>query len=284
MELHVIVSTYMLEREDYDTSYYNSWETTCKNLGIDFSVVDCSPSKTSNEDFLNQLPLCCKVRLGIIPVFFGTIEFCRKVKEVIGDLPHLIFFDEEKLDCSNYYYKFSKDLPLLNKQCLMLLYKDLLDNWSKVFDYFNENILFMRPNSNMKTFVGGNYLKDNTNGKELFKNTNNLIDDNCLCVVAKSEKIISEYRFFIFNKKVITGSQYNRDLALDIREDVLIEAQQLAEKVANDNYQPDLAYTCDIAELEDNTFKVIEINCGSSSGLYAMNKEKILLTILDYIK
>ena len=57
MKPHFIISSYMIHKEDYDPSYYNSWTSACKELGVEFSVVDMSPSETSDEEFYNKLPI-----------------------------------------------------------------------------------------------------------------------------------------------------------------------------------------------------------------------------------
>lgn len=288
MKPHFIISSYMIDKEDYDPSYYNSWTSACKELGVEFSVVDMSPSETSDEEFYNKLPISCRLRLGVIPVFFGSIEYCRKIKKVLKNKPYVMFFDENKLDCSNYYPKFSSDIPLLNNDYFILEYKNLLENWDLIYNVLKKDIVFIRPNSNMKQFTGGNYLTNDTGKRTFIEMSNKLngwgipVKDKELCLVSSSKKIISEYRFYIFDKKVITGCQYNRDLALDVRTDILDKAKTIAEMVAKQEYQPEIAYTCDIAELDDETFKVVELNNGSTSGLYAMDKKKIVESIIDY--
>ena len=97
-----------------------------------------------------------------------------------------------------------------------------------------------------------------------------------MVAISKVKKIKAEYRFFILDGKVISGSQYRRDSILDKRVDVMPGALELAQKVASLPQQIDVYYTCDIAELENGDFEVLEINAGSCSGLYQHCKEDIL--------
>lgn len=288
MKPHIIVSSYMLDREDFDPSYYNSWDTVCKELEIDYSKITVSPTDLSDKEFYNNLPNSCKLRLGVIPVFFGSIQFCRKIKKVMGDRPYVMFFDEHVLDCSNYYNRLKYNIPLLNEDYIILEYKTLIDNWSRIFNLFNEKILFIRPNSNMKQFTGGNYLSSDS-GKDLFIKTTNEnngwgipIRNKELCLVSTSKKIKSEYRFLVLNKEIISGSQYNRELSMDVRIDYLEKARKIVELVVDNDYQPDIAYTCDVAELDTGECKIIELNNGSSSGFYAMDKRDIVKSIIKY--
>ncbi len=289
--IHLILSKYMLEKEDYDESYSNSWQSVCKELNIDYTIIYSSPYEEP-EKFIAELPTCCKINEGKIPVFFGTIEMCRKVKEYMKDksIDYRLFYDEKEFECTNYYPKMSCFIPLVNREYIVMEYWQVLLSWDQIFDYFHSSILFFRPNDSTKSFTGANFMKGNE-GKELFKehtDKNNTgwgkqINDNCLVVIAPSKKIISEYRFFIYNKQVITGSQYNRNNTLDIRSDYLEKAKKIAELVAKQEYQPYIAYTCDIAEMncEGGEMQVIELNEGSSSGFYEMNKKEILKALIN---
>lgn len=86
--------------------------------------------------------------------------------------------------------------------------------------------------------------------------------------------IMREYRFFVVDGDVVTGSLYKQgDKVLyssDIEPDVWNYAQQMVNV-----WQPARAFCIDIA-LTDKGFRVIEINCINSAGFYALDVMKFV--------
>ena len=99
------------------------------------------------------------------------------------------------------------------------------------------------------------------------------IDSRTMVVVAPLKDIAREYRFFIVDGKVVTGSQYK------IGDRVVYNSQvddswDFAQKMA-DLWQPARAFVLDIA-LVDGNYKVIEVNCINSAGYYAADVSKLV--------
>ena len=92
--------------------------------------------------------------------------------------------------------------------------------------------------------------------------------------MAPTKEIYSEYRFYVVNKKVITGSLYkegtrvHRKLCID--QDIIGYVKKVVEI-----WQPDIAFVMDIANTP-NGYKIIEINSLNSSGFYDCEMDKVV--------
>src|SRR5690606_23783656 len=115
----------------------------------------------------------------------------------------------------------------------------------KLFGAYNGKF-FIRPDSPFKTFTG--YLLY----PGIFTNEINSLFQlsaataETLVCIASAKDIDNEYRFVIVNGEVITGSDYSWDenhVPQPIYPD---ECLALAELVAKNEWQPDVAYTCDV--------------------------------------
>jgi len=97
---------------------------------------------------------------------------------------------------------------------------------------------------------------------------------NTKIAIANYKKIKAEYRFFVVDGKVVTGSLYKRGNQLYqsdvIDNDVLWFTQKMIF-----SWEPADAFVIDIADTE-NGFKVIEINNINSAGFYASDTYKII--------
>jgi len=104
------------------------------------------------------------------------------------------------------------------------------------------------------------------------------VTDETMILISPLKDIIGEFRFVVCDGQVVTGSEYRWDDRLDIRIDYPIECFDLAEKIANHDWQVDDAYIVDVASTIEGP-KVIELNSFSCAGLYACDLEKIVKSL-----
>lgn len=108
------------------------------------------------------------------------------------------------------------------------------------------------------------------------------LNASTLVIKAPVKRIQQEYRFFVVDQLVITGSSYkvgNRVISSNIVDsDVKLFVDRMVKQ-----WQPDLAYVIDIARVEDG-FKIIEFNCINSSGFYDCDCQKIIAALADLVK
>jgi glutathione synthase/RimK-type ligase-like ATP-grasp enzyme len=97
---------------------------------------------------------------------------------------------------------------------------------------------------------------------------------------ASLKKIYNEYRYFVVDGKVVTGSQYKLGKRVVYGEtDQNIDIAQTFVDMLNKNI--DQPYVIDIA-LTDDGYKVIELNTMNCAGFYACDMQKLVTAIIDY--
>jgi hypothetical protein len=185
------------------------------------------------------------------------------------------------MNCNEYYTRIPSEW-LLNYESIFIPFGIFAKNLDYFFDLFGEENLFIRPNSGFKTFTGFPVSR-----KEAAFEINSSMQltsvlPSTICVISKVKNIKSEARFLIVDGHVVAGSTYRWNDILDIRSDYENAACVLATKMAwLKEWQPDTIYTCDVAMLDTGEAKIIEINAGSSSGLYAMSKKVVVNAISE---
>ena len=102
-----------------------------------------------------------------------------------------------------------------------------------------------------------------------------------LVMISPPQDLIDEYRFFIGDGEVITGSTYKINGEHDEREGFTVEAYNLAMEVAKEKWQPSSVYSIDVCSLEPKhgefvSYRVVEVNGFNSAGLYACDYEKLI--------
>ncbi len=167
--------------------------------------------------------------------------------------------------------------------------ENLLNGNSIISSFENLNIsliegerIFARPLEDTKSFNGGIFLKEDLiilRERILeFNQLDDPLNKDKKILVSKPIKILREYRLFIVDGIVITGSLYklgNRVLYDSVVENEIISfAYRMIEK-----WVPDRAFVMDIAMLEDNSLKIVEINGINSAGFYASDLQKFVFAI-----
>ena len=289
---------YVLEKYLIDTDESEDWEEKLKQEKVEYAIVKRVPLVNNfDEAFPDGLPEQCQNGSGYIPIYYCTIEMCRLLR---------LYAEEKNLNLTGLFYPGvggiscfvwreildDAGIPLVNNGFFTTCY-DLIEDWNNIFAMNNSNALFIKPNSGDKVFQGKvwyDYEKEKfikfiqDEAEENRQRITDIYPE--LVFVNEPVKIKAEYRFFILNQQVICGSQYRRNSILDKRIDVMPKAKRLANKVADipRRHQADTFYACDIAELENGEFKVLELNAGSCSGLYQHNKSLIIKAFKRYFK
>lgn len=164
-------------------------------------------------------------------------------------------------------------------------------NHDAVFGKFGDIIpnseeFFIRPNHDGKEFAGT--IKSTNQLKEWQHRIINLklsdngttLSENTEVMCASLKKIYNEYRYFVIDGKVITGSQYKLGKRVVYGEtDQNIDIAQTFVDMLNKNI--DHPYVIDIA-LTDDGYKVIELNTMNCAGFYACDMQKLVTAIIDY--
>jgi hypothetical protein len=145
------------------------------------------------------------------------------------------------------------------------------------------NPFFVRPTEDRKVFSGQVIDKANfdiwrRNTEQVAYSGYTTLTPDTEVVVSPCKAIHAEWRFFVVDGKIVTGSLYKRGdrvihLPLIKGEDAEIFAEAMVE-----NWQPDRAFVIDVASTDEG-YKVIEYNCLNSAGFYASDVAKIVNAI-----
>lgn len=243
---------------------FNEIESACKELSLDFIPVKVLPFSTDLPEVSNKRPT----------IFYGSSNFVTNVYRSNRWKPGS-FFNEENF-CS------SKTISQYGDYCLNAdAIFTTMDEFSKL-GLSEEDRFFIRPNGDLKEFAGNVYsYKEFCNWCEKLRPGGFSIEMTTKIVVAKLKNIENEWRLFVVNNQVISGSRYRSLGRRSISKDVPNYAKEFGEKMAR-IWSPEIVFVLDIAQVDDS-LKVIEINGFNSSGFYESNIKLIIQKVSEAI-
>jgi hypothetical protein len=168
---------------------------------------------------------------------------------------------------------------------------DLMLNFdSKIYPFgkvpvFNDE-RFIRPIDDSKYFAGGLFYGDDF-GEWQFKvcdlklDFGNSLTSDTLVQVSTPKEIYAEYRFWIVDGRIVTASLYKRgdkviyDPEVDERFYHFVSS---AIQPSIIGWRPHVAFVIDVCDTP-NGIKIVEINTINSSGFYAGDVQKLVLTL-----
>lgn len=196
--------------------------------------------------------------------------------EFFSALKNSLFYDHEKFDQA---YYLNLDLPLLNKGAISVGANEARQM------QFTEN-KFVKPTSDGKAFLAGILIPGQTIEQMILSKSHHqtVWDENVL--IAPPKVVLKEWRFFVLNGEVITGSQYcenheGKVEELDSSQDH-INALACAKEYAK-LYQPSELFTLDICLEENKEWSIVEYNCFNCSGLYKANLPILKNVVEDFV-
>lgn len=150
--------------------------------------------------------------------------------------------------------------------------------------------VFFKPNNDLKLF-GGTFVPKGKSLLEVLEAkgdrttfTDEQLQEQILCSKF-CPRIIEEVRCYVVNKKVVTISRYRyKDEYNTTPLPQVLEEQYImfAQRVIDKWYYPGDNFTIDLCEIGDNTLRVIEYNCLTSSGLYNCDTKKLFNALKEY--
>ena len=189
------------------------------------------------------------------------------------------FCTVESFHCSSYLCRFSKFW--INSDYVMLPFGELSRQREFLFDTIGKDgQVFVRPDSPLKLFTG-QVATHKTFDADLEYMGFYEFPEESLVVVSSPKTIVQEWRFVVSNGEVVTGCLYQtgQEKTLDARSDP--EALQLAEKIAQQDYQPDPVWIIDVCKTSDGKYRMLEIGGFSFSDLYACDMNKVVVAVSE---
>lgn len=183
-----------------------------------------------------------------------------------------VFYDEQKFDQA--YYA-GLGLPLLNSDATMY---PIAGNLTRAF----ERDKFIKPSKDEKAFDAGILAAGETIEAFIARQPQARNWHGETAVVASCKAIIAEYRFFVVQGEVVTGSMYRfagkANFNANIPGAILAAANEFAQM-----YHPHAVFTMDLAETPDG-IRIIEYNCWNASRLYAADVGRIFHAVQDFVE
>lgn len=140
------------------------------------------------------------------------------------------------------------------------------------------NKFFVRPCEDLKYFNGAVIDKEFLNSwkEEVFSKSSYLTEDTEV-VISPVQTLYKEYRFFVVDNNLVTGSLYKLGNKLCLDPNIEPDAYKFVLQMI-ELWQPSRAFVIDIA-LTQEGYKIVEINCINSAGFYAADVSKIVNAI-----
>jgi hypothetical protein len=241
--------------------------------GMDVHVV-CSGATLPREMELPEWS-------GRCVVLYGSFRFVRRVERQLKDAGRQPLLPGAFANVGPLSYSaFGSHLGdlLLNDDFVILPFGEFrrrrLGRWG--------GKCFVRPDAVTKSFTGMVVNQDDFDHEmNALAKLQHVMPEE-LVVAAAARDIRRETRFVIVDGKVVSGSTYgwngNGDIGLPIDD----ASVALAREVASRGWQPDRAYTCDIALVEDAgdlKARLIELNSFSCAGLYGCDLDAVVAAV-----
>lgn len=203
-------------------------------------------------------------------IFYGSKKFVRENSPLFCPGS---FGNTSRANVSHYLTNLPREW-FLNQYALMTTWGDFC-NRREYWINFAGGRAFLRPDSGGKLFTGLVVNHENVDHEINSINQLSRMQPEELVWTARAKEILGEFRFVIADGEVIAGSEYRWDNVLDIRSDYPEECRELAQQVAEHEWQLDRVYTCDVALTADGP-RIVELNGFSSAGLYACDLDAVV--------
>lgn len=205
----------------------------------------------------------------------GSVVFHGRSRLILNALAspwkHGVFFDPATFRHGAYAEGFGE--RLLNHGAEVVTWRELLERAEGASGY-----RFLKPNDDFKGFTG--QAIDLSAAPALYQS---LIDKrggadllDMQVVVAAAREVDAEWRLFVVDGEIVTGSMYRPTGGSHLPADLLAFARS-----AIGAWTPAPVFALDIGWV-DRKWKVIECNCFNASRLYDANVERLVQVVSEY--
>jgi hypothetical protein len=269
---------YVIQENVFKEHHYDLLFNALDRLGLSYTTVRIFPfvdkivdlkEITSDSYNVDDLPEFEPKDKNVF--VFGAIKLARIAADRKWTPGSLMNENHDYRVYSNYYKE-----NLLNYDSII----------AKVGDEFNwefDQLRFIRPTQDTKAFSGKVF--NRYEWREMVEhNLHNYrsaqFNENTPIQVSTPKKIYKEIRFWVVDRKVIAGSQYqlNGKFVLDdqIEEEAIAFAQRMV-----DIYQLAEAFVIDVC-LTDQGWKIVECGCINCAGFYKSDLQKMIMCVDDH--
>lgn len=210
-------------------------------------------------------------------IFYGSTKWIERVY-TFGKWKPGVFFNKASV-CSIWTRKYGDHS--LNCHNIRTTFGDfLLREQCELF--MQDGMVFVRPDRDNKIFNGQLMKVDDLNNwvDNMMGDNNYLLNEPI--IVSSPVNIEYEYRLFIVNRKVLSGSLYRMNGRLTVNDFVPKDIVDFSEDMAI-VYSPSDVFVMDVAYVFGRLY-VIEVGCFNSAGFYSSDIKKIIIGVSEYCK
>jgi hypothetical protein len=240
----------------------NIIKDACKKFGFLFEGVKVIP-------FSSDIP---NISGNDMPIYYGSTGWVDRIYNEYPSAPG-VFFNPESVFT---YWTDKYGAKSLNFGAKETTFKKIVSE-----QHSDDERFFIRPISDQKEFSGS--IMSFGDIKEWSNRIQSDVPDleNLPIIIAEPCGIAKEWRLFMINGKVCTGSRYRTYFVRNTDPYVPDNVIEFAEEQAK-IYSPVPIFVMDIAESAKNLF-IIEIGCFNSAGFYDSDIEKIVHDVSHYV-
>jgi hypothetical protein len=220
--------------------------------------------------------------LGASVVFRGSFEAAEAFRSARPQAWPGVIGDAAVLRCSAYYPQVGDHL--LNREYALVPLGDLVRLWPALQRMFGFAALFVRPDLGAKAFTG-QVVGDLQGFMSRERPYLMAMAPSDLCLVAKPQGLVAEYRMVVVEGTVVAGSRYKLGSQKQTDPDVPEEVLAFAQETVASGVAPDPAFMLDVAVCEgDERLAVVELNAFSSSDFYEADARAIVGAVERLVK
>ena len=231
---------------------------TLKQLGIPCQCIGVIP-------FTHELTGMAEADPTLPSMFYGSCQLARKVASM-SDFRPGVFWREEWFDPRSWE---GKRTDLLNGEFSLTTVGDLRKYWT-VVPVFIKSVKVKG--------ITGQVIEPEAEDRARWTEEYSDLPDDMQLIATSCETIDREWRFFLVNGEVITGSTYRKDGYRCMNHPVSPEAGAAARRAARE-WLPSPNIVMDIARTRDGEYKVVEFNSLNSSGFYRSDIAKVVVAL-----
>jgi hypothetical protein len=154
---------------------------------------------------------------------------------------------------------------------------ELPDRKDEMFKHFDDDFIFVRPDSGQKCFTGKAMCKDEFDQDYKLFTFYDEVTPDIPIIVAEAVNLQKEWRFVVADGKIITGSTYRVSGSHALLKTNDGPAFEYAQSVVDEaSFNPTRVWVIDICERKNGDLFVLEMGGFSSCGLYGCDMEIVV--------
>ncbi|HRI65567.1 MAG TPA: ATP-grasp domain-containing protein [Polyangium sp.] len=204
-----------------------------------------------------------------LPSIDGPVVFHGRTTLILRAFEHPkwrrgVFFDPEQFQHRAYVHAYGE--RMLNADAQILSWEKLLH-----LPLAPDEFVFLKPNDDLKHFTGGVLrFSECADLYDALRRSARPITPTSEVVLGKPFEIDAEWRLFVVNGEVVTGSMYRPSGDSYVPRELV----EFAQKAAAD-WMPASVFVLDVART-NQSWKIVECNCFNGSRFYAADVEHLV--------